>query len=130
MFENIKGKVSEINPGYIIIDTPYIDYKLLCSDMLCRSVDQFSENNTVPVWVEHNEKHMKLYGFVDKDERKMFLALIKLPGIGCNVALRILSHMRPCTIKLMQQTRNVRSFCQIKGIKETTARKIIEKLKI
>lgn len=130
MYENIKGSLEVKGLGYVVIGGKDFDYKVNCSEQLIRHMENYGEVYSQPVYLKHDEKGMLLYGFVDKAEKDMFLELIKIGGIGCNVALRILSDIKPEMIRQYVIAESVRPFCLVKGISEKTALKIIKYLKV
>ncbi|MCS7180817.1 MAG: Holliday junction branch migration protein RuvA, partial [bacterium] len=76
-----------------------------------------------------SEEKINLYGFIEKEERELFLLLITVPGIGPKVALRILSGL---TIEEIYQgiiSENVDVFKNVPGIGKKTAERMIVELK-
>jgi Holliday junction DNA helicase RuvA len=130
MYEYVRGYIKTKGDGFIILACLSVGYKLLCSDKLIESYDTTAEDVLVPVHLEHTEKNMNLYGFVDIEEREAFLALIKIPAIGCKVALRILSALTPGDLKYLQGAKNIGDLSKVKGIGDKTAYKIINMLKL
>ena len=130
MYEALRGEVRQKGEGYIVVIGKDFDYKLFCSDKVLEFAGKEFGYYSFPVYLEHNEKGMTLYGFVDTEERDTFFKLIKLQGIGCKGALKIVSALSPIEIKSAVKGRNIRSFCMAEGVSEKTAIKIIERLKV
>lgn len=88
MFEYIIGKITIINPGYIVIENNGIGYKVYTSNPY-----SYRLNNDEKVYIyEHiREDEDTLYGFKTIDEKEMFLRLIEVKGLGPKMALPLLS---------------------------------------
>lgn len=90
MYEFINGTVSHIFPTYICIENQGIAYRIFTPNPF-QWQDQL--NATVKCFVEFvvREDSHSLYGFKTREERELFLTLIKVSGIGPKSALSILA---------------------------------------
>ena len=70
-----------------------------------------------------------LYGFINEEEKEMFLSLIKVTGIGPKSALAILASSTPHEVKLAIENENDAYLTQFPGIGKKTARQIVLDLK-
>jgi Holliday junction DNA helicase RuvA len=66
-----------------------------------------------------------LYGFSDRSERGLFLALIGVSGVGASTARMVCSAMHPEDARLAIQSGNVEAMKGVKGIGSKTAQRII-----
>jgi Holliday junction DNA helicase RuvA len=71
------------------------------------------------------EDAMTLYGFATQEERKMFLLLIGVSGIGANTARLILSAMDPAMTTEVIASGDSDTMKKVKGIGAKTAQRII-----
>lgn len=68
-----------------------------------------------------------LYGFLDRDERECFEALISAHGVGPALALAVLGVHSPEMLRLAVATGDLDALCMVPGIgKKTAARLVIE----
>jgi Holliday junction DNA helicase RuvA len=88
MYEYIIGKITDINPGYIVIENNNIGYKIYTSNPY-----SYKLNSEEKVYIyEHiREDEDTLYGFKSTNEKEMFLRLIEVKGLGPKMALPLLS---------------------------------------
>jgi Holliday junction DNA helicase RuvA len=66
-----------------------------------------------------------LYGFMDEEERQLFLLLIGVNGVGTNTARMILSSLKPSEIKAAIVEGNWTILKTIKGIGPKTAQRLV-----
>jgi Holliday junction DNA helicase RuvA len=70
-----------------------------------------------------------LYGFYNKMERKTFLDLVSISGVGPSTAVMILSSLSADELKLAIIDSDVNKIKSVKGIGQKTAERIILELK-
>ena len=88
MFEYIKGIVTEINSGYIVVDNNGIGYLIYVANPY---VYEENKEYTIYTYQNINETENTLYGFTTLEEKDMFLKLISVKGLGPKMALPILA---------------------------------------
>ncbi|MGQ9864251.1 MAG: Holliday junction branch migration protein RuvA [Bacteroidia bacterium] len=76
-------------------------------------------------WSDHGPT---LYGFQDAEEKNLFLQLIKVPQVGPQVAMQILSWLTPAQVFQALEASDPQPLEKIKGIGKKTAQKIIVEL--
>ena len=69
-----------------------------------------------------------LYGFITKEERDIFLRLLKVNGVGAKTALAVLSSFSISQFFTMIQTNNLAALKSVKGIGAKVAGKIMLEL--
>src|SRR5690606_17568438 len=70
-----------------------------------------------------------LYGFKEEIEKKLFLDLISVSGVGANTGLMILSYMNAEELEQAIVSEDHLSIQRIKGIGSKTAQRIVLELK-
>ena len=78
MYAYIKGKISEINPTNIVVDNNGIGYEIVVANPY---EYQLNEDKTVFISQQVREDSNILYGFSNKDQKKVFLLLLKVKGV-------------------------------------------------
>ena len=88
MFEYIFGKIVSIESSYIVLENNNIGYLIYVSNPY-----SYKENNDYKVYIYQHirEDENTLYGFKSKSEKELFLRLIDVKGLGCKMALPMLS---------------------------------------
>lgn len=129
MYAYISGKLTALHPTHIIVETTSgIGYEIQTpnSYRFQKNLDQ-----TVKVYTSFivREDAQLLYGFIDQEEKDMFLSLIKVTGIGPKSALAILAASSPNEVKRAIENENDAYLTQFPGIGKKTARQIVLDLK-
>lgn len=128
MYEYIQGKIKELTPTYVVIETGGIGYLINVSLNTFSKLQGKSEAQIFLHPVIREDTHL-LYGFSDPDEREIFRRLISVSGIGANTARMILSSMKPMEVRQAIVSGNVSLLKSIKGIGAKSAERIIVDLK-
>ena len=88
MYAYIKGKISEVNPTNIVVDNNGIGYEVVVANPY---EYQLNEEKIVFISQQVREDSNVLYGFSNKEQKKVFLLLLKVKGVGPKSALAILA---------------------------------------
>ena len=75
------------------------------------------------------EDAMNLYGFSNKDERRLFELLITVNGVGAKAGMSIMSTLSPTELKLAIAAGDAKAISAANGIGKKTAERIILELK-
>ena len=128
MYEYIKGKIAELTPAYVIIESNGVGYFLNIS---LNSFSQLQEKEEAKLYTHlsiREDAHV-LYGFSNDGERELFRLLITVSGVGPNTARMMLSSMIPTEVKKAISQEDVNTLKSIKGIGAKSAQRIIVDLK-
>jgi len=128
MFEYIRGKLVSRHPTHAVIEAGGIGYLL---HITLHSYDRLREGEEVRMltWLQVQEDAHRLWGFLDGQERDVFLHLVSVSGIGPNTARLILSGMTADDCRQAIVMDNELAFRQVKGVGPKTAKRVIMQLK-
>jgi len=126
MIWGLKGKVYkffgnklilEVLNVYLEINVPF-KYKI-------------EENSEIFIWTQmiFNENGFNLYGFLSESERTWFNELIKISGIGPNVAINIISQIDLEEFQEIVIKEDLKSLTRLKGVGKKIAERIIFEMK-
>ena len=88
MYGYIKGFVKDIESDYIILDNNGVGYLIYTASPYSFEMDK---EYTVYLYQHVREDEISLYGFKTVDEKKLFLRLTSVKGVGCKMALPMLA---------------------------------------
>ncbi len=128
MYDFIKGKLVERNPGYAVVEANGIGY-LLNISIHTYSQLRAEEHCILYTHLVVRDDDMLLYGFAEPGERELFRQLISVSGVGVNTARIILSSLTPQEVYTAIATGDAPLLQRVKGIGGKTAQRIIIDLK-
>jgi holliday junction DNA helicase RuvA len=128
MYSYIEGKLAEKTPTYVVIDVNGIGYEINISLHTYGQIEGLKNCKLHTHFVVREDAQL-LYGFHSTNERKLFVYLISVSGVGANTARLILSSMSPDEVYNNILNKNVAAMQSVKGIGGKTAQRIIIDLK-
>lgn len=128
MITQIKGRLVEKTPTYVVIDCSGVGYLLHISLQTFSAIPD-SEAITLYSHLSVKEDSQTLYGFIDKTEREIFRLLISVSGVGPSIARTMLSSMTSEEIQQAIASENIALIQSVKGIGLKTAQRVIIDLK-
>jgi len=128
MIEYVKGELAELAPAVAVVDCNGVGYAVNIS-LNTYSAIQGKPTCKLYIYEAIREDAHVLYGFIDKQERELFLLLISVSGIGGNTARTILSALSPAELCNVISSGNVTMLKTVKGIGQKTAERVIVELK-
>lgn len=129
MYEYIKGKYVGIIKDYVVVENNGIGYKIYSSGISMSGMPSIGDE--VMLYLEQivREDFIGLYGFLSKEELKMFNMLLSINGVGAKAALSLLSISKINNLKYAIMTSDDKHLCRAPGIGKKTAGRIILELK-
>ena len=128
MITQIRGRLVEKNPTYVVVDCAGVGYLLHVSLQTFSSLPT-DENIRLFTHLSIREDAHTLYGFITKTEREVFKLLISVSGVGPSIARTMLSSMNSEEVQNAIASENVALIQSVKGIGAKTAQRVIVDLK-
>ena len=128
MIAYLDGKLTHKTPTFIYVDINGIGYHVNISLNTYSKVEHL-DRAEILTYVHTNDDGQTLYGFMDEEERSIFVLLISVSGVGPNTARVILSYMTTDEVKSAIVHENVGALNKVKGIGPKTAKRLILDLK-
>jgi Holliday junction DNA helicase RuvA len=127
MYAYIDGKLAFKSPAYVVIDAGGVGYHINISLNTFSKIGD-AERCRLYVWLHVKEDAHTLYGFFEEGEKRLFLHLISVSGIGPNTGRMMLSSITPQEIQAAIVQGNVTQIQRIKGIGPKSAQRVILEL--
>jgi Holliday junction DNA helicase RuvA len=127
MYAYINGKLVFKCPTYVVIDAGGVGYHINISLNTYSALGD-KESCKLYTWLHVKEDGHTLYGFGDEGERRLFLHLISVSGIGPNTGRMMLSSITPAEIQTAIIKGDVPLIQRIKGIGPKSAQRVILEL--
>ncbi|HHZ96274.1 MAG TPA: Holliday junction branch migration protein RuvA [Flavobacteriales bacterium] len=124
MIYHLNGRLIEKHPTHVVIECGGVGYLVSISLTTFEALSD-DESIFLNIHMVVREDAQTLFGFATVEERRMFLLLIGVSGVGANTARLILSAMDPATTTSVIAAGDADSMKQVKGIGAKTAQRII-----
>ena len=128
MYAYIRGKLTQLFPTHVVVESINgVGYEIQTPNSY-RFQKYLEKELVIYTSLIVREDAQLLYGFINEEEKDMFLSLIKVTGIGPKSALAILATSTPNEVKMAIENENDAYLTKFPGIGKT-ARQIVLDLK-
>ena len=124
MYAFIEGKVCEKNAGELILLAGGVGYQINCSMNTLAAAPALGETMRCYTYLSVREDAMELFGFASREEKRMFLSLTGVSGVGPKMALALLGSMPLKELNLAILLGDVTALSRAPGIGKKTAQRI------
>lgn len=129
MYYYIKGTLVHKGENFIVLDAQGVGYKIYTSLECIEKSPNTGSEVTAYTYLNVREDAMELYGFYSEEERKMFLMLISVSGVGPKAALALLSVASPQRLATAIITGDEKLLTKASGVGPKAAKRVILELK-
>lgn len=129
MYYYLKGKLAVKGENYVVADVNGIGYMVYTSLNDIEKIGSVGTDIKLYTYLNVREDAMELYGFITEEEKKMFLRLISVSGVGPKAGLAILSVAPAQKIAAAIVRGDAKTLTKAQGIGPKVAQRIILELK-
>ena len=129
MIASLRGKLLRKKPDNITIDVAGVGYMINVPLNTLSILPDEGKDIFLHIYTHVREDTLQLYGFTSEDEKKIFITLIGITGIGPKMALNILSGISHDDLIRAIETEDVAYLCRIPGLGKKTAHRLILELR-
>jgi holliday junction DNA helicase RuvA len=127
MIAHLRGQLIDNDGDAIVVDVGGVGYQVLISGATLGSLPAVGGELGIHIHSHYvADEPLRLYGFADPNERRLFQTLLGVQGVGPRVALAILAGLPPGELVRAITGGDVARLTQIKGV----GRKIAERLTV
>ena len=130
MIGRLRGLVAEVGEEEALIDVGGVGYVVRCGGRTLGHLPALGEETVLHVetqWAESTG--MKLYGFLGRDERRAFVLLQSIQGVGPKAALSVLDVLPPPDLAAAVARDDKASVGRASGVGPKLAQRIVTELK-
>ena len=128
MIAYLKGKLTYKDPTFVIVDISGVGYQVKISLQTYSKIKD-EEHIMLLTYLHIKEDGHTLFGFKEEDEKRLFLHLLSISGVGPNTALMILSSLSSDELEQAIYQEDFRTIQNVKGVGAKTAQRIVLELK-
>jgi Holliday junction DNA helicase RuvA len=129
MFAYIKGILEYKEKDFAVVDAGGIGYKISIPYSTYNNLPEIGDTVKLNTYLAVREDNVSLFGFLSKEEKRIFELLISVSGIGPKLALGVLSGITAMEFSVAVITEDMVKLTNISGIGKKTAQRIIIELK-
>ena len=128
MIAFVVGIVDSLEEDAVLLEVAGIGYRIY---MPIPSLQTLVVGQTIRLYTYQHvrEDALMLYGFINDEERKLFLRLQNANGVGTKLALTMMSHLRFGQLLLALRSSDTKTLQQVPGIGAKTASRLVLEVK-
>ncbi|CAM2994326.1 holliday junction DNA helicase [Legionella steigerwaltii] len=121
--------IDKHQPGKLVLNVHGVGYDVETSLNTFFQLESINSSVGLHIHTVVREDALLLYGFLERQERELFRALIKVNGIGPKVAMSILSSTTPNEFIQCIQQENASFLMKLPGIGKKTAERLVVEMR-
>ncbi|MBL8190363.1 MAG: Holliday junction branch migration protein RuvA [Acidobacteria bacterium] len=129
MIAHISGKLIQKQPNSVIVDVGGVGYELNVPLSTFYDLGEIGANVSLRVHTHVREDALQLFGFRTEAEKKLFLLLNSVSGIGPKLAITVLSGLSAEDLIQAIRAGNLTKLTSIPGVGKKTAERMLVELK-
>ncbi|MEP7273922.1 MAG: Holliday junction branch migration protein RuvA [Acidobacteriota bacterium] len=129
MIARLTGKLIHKQPNAVIIDVGGVGYELVVPLSTFYDLGGIGSEVTLRAYTYVREDALQLFGFRTDRERRLFLLLTSVSGIGPKLAITILSGLSASELIIAIHQNNLARLVAVPGVGKKTAERLIVELR-
>lgn len=129
MINFVSGELISKTENSVVLENGGIGYEIFVSTNTLVNVGMVGERVRVFTYLHVKEDELSLYGFLNLEEKELFLKLLTVSGVGPKMALGILSGLSFSQLVVAIKTGDIKLLSTIKGLGKKTAERLTLELK-
>lgn len=129
MVSYVRGELVAIEEEKVIIDVNGVGFGVFMPAQSMNYLPAIGEEVRLHTYMNVREDAIQLFGFLTKDDLKVFKLVIGVSGIGPKGGLSILSQLSPDDLRFAVMANDSKAIAKAPGIGKKTAEKLIIELK-
>ncbi len=129
MIHFIRGNVSEVSEGLVVVEASGVGYGIRVPASVIAALPPRGTEVKIHTYFSLTQNGVELYGFLTPEDRTMFMMLLGVSGIGPKGALGVLSALTPDELRMAIVSGDSKSISRAPGIGTKTAQRVVLELK-
>ena len=130
MIGRLRGIVAEVGEEEALIDVMGVGYVVRCGARTLQRLPPIGDEATLQIESQWGDQTgMRLYGFLSREERRAFVALQEIQGVGPKAALSVLDVLPPGELMAAVHRGDKASVSRASGVGPKLALRIVTELK-
>lgn len=129
MISYIRGELVAIEEEKVIVDVGGVGYGIFMPAQSMNKLPAIGREVKLHTYLNVREDAMQLFGFLTRDDLRVYKLVIGVSGIGPKGGLNVLSQLTPDDLRFAVLSNDVKAISATPGIGKKTAEKLIIELK-
>jgi Holliday junction DNA helicase RuvA len=125
---SLRGTLLEHHLAEVLVEVAGVGYRVTVAPSTVVRLGEAGGEVFLYIHDHRREDAQTLYGFLDRDERVCFEALLGAHGVGPALALAILSVHEPDALRRVILDEDVAALCLVPGVGKKTAQRLLVEL--
>lgn len=129
MISTLRGILQHRADGQVVIDVAGVGFTVHVPQSVVPDLPALGQVVSLYTHLVVREDALALYGFATPEQREVFELLLQVNGVGPKLALAVLSHLSPDTLRGAVGSGQAEALDRVPGVGRKTAERIIFHLK-
>ena len=129
MIAHLRGKLIEKEPGRAIVEAGGVGYDVAITVPTFTALPSVGAEASLHVHTQVSEDQIALFGFMDREEKRLFERLITVSGVGPRLAIKMLSGISPERTVQAIRGQDHAQLTKIPGVGKKLAERLVVELK-
>lgn len=129
MIAHLRGKLIYKQPGQAIIEAAGVGYDVTISVPTFTALPVAGAETSLHIYTQVSEDQIALFGFQDREEKRLFERLIMVSGVGPKLAIKMLSGLSPERTVQAIRGQDHAQLTRIPGVGKKLAERLVVELK-
>ncbi len=129
MIAHLRGKLIHKQPGQAIVEAAGVGYDVTISVPTFTALPSLGQEAALHIHTQVSEDQIALFGFLDREEKRLFERLITVTGVGPKLAIKILSGLSVERTVQAIRGQDHAQLTRIPGVGKKLAERLVVELK-
>ena len=129
MIAHLRGKLIYKQPGQAIVEAGGVGYDVAISIPTFTALPAVGGEAALHIYTKVSEDQIALFGFLEREEKKLFERLLSVGGVGPKLAIAILSGLSPDRTVQAIRGQDHAQLVRIPGVGKKLAERLVVELK-
>jgi holliday junction DNA helicase RuvA len=129
MIAHLRGKLIHKQPGQAIVEAGGVGYDVAISVPTFTALPSVGAEAALHIHTQVSEDQIALFGFLEREEKRLFERLITVSGVGPKLAIKMLSGLSSDRTVLAIRGQDHAQLTRIPGVGKKLAERLVVELK-
>jgi Holliday junction DNA helicase RuvA len=129
MIAHLRGKLIHKQPGQAIVEAAGVGYDVAISVPTFTALPSTGAETSLHIHTQVSDDQIALFGFLDREEKRLFERLITVSGVGPKLAIKMLSGLSPERTVQAIRSQDHAQLTRIPGVGKKLAERLVVELK-